>query len=1649
MLKNIFPNFFLVFLLFFGNSIQDNNEDKYFFQLYPSIDSNNPHFLYLQNYEKLLTINATEGDNCKIINENSINEFTYKNISSIIIVNDTYLVKTCFINNKLVEISYDNNRFLYSKNIDNIKYCYSSQILNPNNDSFSKDKYVIITYFTELLSDGKYTHKAILFYPFTHSFSDEYTLLSDTSFIVNDFYPENCVTFRDTDIYCSIHFTGHTLVDFNLLGNNYVIETNNLFSEKENIFLVISNTITSTTNYFKKIIPLNREESTYIITKFKNGMKDIYLTECHNQKDAIKTWLRYSYYIRETHLSYIKIDQDYGLKISDKAINPNLLNYIAPNQEEMLIIYLNPGAEKTNLLISRINTKDIVYNYMGYAFNNYYRTDICLEPKYMQSTYINSFINYEEKDKEYMRNNPYNTYYKYEKDIGIVISCKENEEIKYQTMKVEIPQCLNYLDEINSNNIHNLKFTNDKNEIIFDIFNDPNLISFRNTSIYFNSSVLFALLVTMKIKEKGESEYYPIQYDKEYNNITHIKFVRNKDISYEEPFKLPYTIQNRGLLKNNIVNAMKSDSCFLEFSIDDDEIVPITCSVDFCLLCESESICKICTEEIEGVFLDEYNKSDTFGKCICDNTKGFKKSPKLFNMCICEDGYSFYNGKDICNKTEELENGPYYIDDIEPKSNISIYKDCPIGCKECTKNEKDELICSKCLDNYLLKDYNCLQKEYQTGEWFKLGNYVFNYLKIDNCIFIFEGKNLFLISDKESCVPLMDISNYNYISNCLNNEINLTNFIDIENVNIYNSSSEGIIAEKYSEDNIIHFYLVKYNSDNYKNLSSFKIKSKNEEKISEDYLIFKADIKRNDTISMQVEYQLYNLDKNKINERIKLTEDKYELNIYLPMSWKEGQIDKINELSEKNISIFNSSSPFYLDVCYKFTTSNNEDMFLEDRKNKYYINESFCENGCQFLEYNKEIEKVICKCKFKENTDNYNSVTFGYNKVDDRFNKNITCPNLAVMKCTSVVRKSLRNNVGFFLTLFLLFAFVGFFVYRIIKGEQKVYDYLNKIRTGSFEDKKSEDGSEHGSEKGSEQGKPESDRDSLNPNKNNNMNNNNQGDNQKEINIPYYSDINIGKKRGIKNTPNINNNPENNLHLITGNSETKKDDKGNTGNMPNMNDNNPINNELISNSIENQTKNENNINNINNTNTSINEKNKNENGNNEDKKSQGNSEINIDINKKSITNCQNENLSKSISKIRESIPNDNSLRRSIKSETYVERSSYSRDRKEKFGIFIEENKNEEELKMDEININEELNEKEENKVVDTFFNEEAEKEINSPFKQRNVHVGTMLVKDDTKKKHKHKGNPPDKKDKSEVIGSRETFTSSENKEKEIVIDDYILDKMKYQDIKELKNRDERNILKIWLSIIKNNSTIYLVIRKKNKIEYEDIFIKASLIILFISLYLCLNTFLLYKMSMVKLYTGSCTFGNFILNIFITSFIVSVIMIIIKKYMTLKDFLYDLSLKAEKIHKKKSNQIQNASINSDGEHKLTTQNIRYNKKMVWRIRIFGLISILFLIFNCILVTSFCGVFSNSDDELFLNTFMSILLSTIIRAIFFLIGAILRFFSLKKDSEIMYNISRLFNPLYFSYEDLKNMILSGICKKAPNKGDGNLKVSPEEP
>ena len=124
----------LILLLFIiiQSSIEYEEDNKYFFQLYPSLDIDNLSLFYVQTNSQLLTINSTEGENCNIISQSANNEYAYKNISSVLLINDSYLIKTCFMNNKLIEIIQDKSTFIYNKDLTNIKYCYSTKILNPS-----------------------------------------------------------------------------------------------------------------------------------------------------------------------------------------------------------------------------------------------------------------------------------------------------------------------------------------------------------------------------------------------------------------------------------------------------------------------------------------------------------------------------------------------------------------------------------------------------------------------------------------------------------------------------------------------------------------------------------------------------------------------------------------------------------------------------------------------------------------------------------------------------------------------------------------------------------------------------------------------------------------------------------------------------------------------------------------------------------------------------------------------------------------------------------------------------------------------------------------------------------------------------------------------------------------------------------------------------------------------------------------------------------------------------------------------------------------------------------------------------------------------------------------------------------------------------
>jgi hypothetical protein len=364
---------------------------------------------------------------------------------------------------------------------------------------------------------------------------------------------------------------------------------------------------------------------------------------------------------------------------------------------------------------------------------------------------------------------------------------------------------------------------------------------------------------------------------------------------------------------------------------------------------------------------------------------------------------------------------------------MPIYDDCPTN--NCTQNGTcpENKTIDQCLDTENLED----------SLWFKLGDYNFYYGKIENCVYIFDKDlNLFFYSNKKDC--LFGTDKIEYISICLNhpeitNTIAYINLID--SAQEYNALSNEVNI--YKQVGNTNFNLI--NGQNSPNFSVVKLDDKiisqikNIYNISEELnlLVFKADIRRSDTISTQVEYQFYNPIANKIYEKIDFSKlnislrnldtdnNNIEVNLILPIHWSKEQFEIIKDLYyNQHIFIFDSSNPFFLDVCYKFKNSNNSDVYLQDRKEKYFINEAICEEGCHlvddknYYDVYEQTSKLVCQCPMKMILDNYTKIKFKKNEtLDERFKEVYTYPNFRIMKCGGSIffNDNIKANVLFIL----------------------------------------------------------------------------------------------------------------------------------------------------------------------------------------------------------------------------------------------------------------------------------------------------------------------------------------------------------------------------------------------------------------------------------------------------------------------------------------------------------------------------------------------------------------------------------------------------------------------------------------------------------
>ena len=213
---------------------------------------------------------------------------------------------------------------------------------------------------------------------------------------MNKRYPIHCTTFRTSDIFCSYY-------DLEL-NNQYVIETNKILKDKTNtpsVHFVLSDfgQIKG-----KNMLPISLNKQ---IKSIFGGYYDIFLAEFSEKKESDNkknnTVILYSFYRKSLHASLVPmfsvLELFFGINIRDDYIETNMFNYLLEGNEMMFIFIYNNMLQAIRVDYSK--KFNIFKKYEDFRELGYYSAKLknCKNPKFMQSTYVNTTIKYTDEEK--------------------------------------------------------------------------------------------------------------------------------------------------------------------------------------------------------------------------------------------------------------------------------------------------------------------------------------------------------------------------------------------------------------------------------------------------------------------------------------------------------------------------------------------------------------------------------------------------------------------------------------------------------------------------------------------------------------------------------------------------------------------------------------------------------------------------------------------------------------------------------------------------------------------------------------------------------------------------------------------------------------------------------------------------------------------------------------------------------------------------------------------------------------------------------------------------------------------------------------------------------------------------------------------------
>ena len=217
-------------------------------------------------------------------------------------------------------------------------------------------------------------------------------------------------------------------------------------------------------------------------------------------------------------------------------------------------------------------------------------------------------------------------------------------------------------------------------------------------------------------------------------------------------------------------------------------------------------------------------------------------------------------------------------------------------------------------------------------------------------------------------------------------------------------------------------------------------------------LILKLDIKKNETKSTYVQYEVYDsVSLQKLNlEYCKNLNLK--IIIYVPAQLDSTSISLYENLKEWGYNLFDSGDPFYHDVCTLFTNKYGTDVVIEDRRKDYYLpynNIQLCQEGCDFNSYDKLVKKAECYCNGQTNLVITDITKLHLDKdiIADSFLDTIKNSNFRVLKCYNKAFDftTFLTNLGRIILTLILVIFLALMILYFIKEKKKINEKISYI----------------------------------------------------------------------------------------------------------------------------------------------------------------------------------------------------------------------------------------------------------------------------------------------------------------------------------------------------------------------------------------------------------------------------------------------------------------------------------------------------------------------------------------------------------------------------------------------------------------------------